>query len=57
MTGAFDDLAGEGRGRPYDGLGTFPIRFPNRPDTEPGEKDWHIENFWHDGTDNRTNVH
>lgn len=58
LTSAFDDLVGAGRWRPYQGLGTFPIRFPHRPETEPDDKDWHIENSWQPGeaTSARTNV-
>jgi hypothetical protein len=54
VTGAFDDLAGAGRWQPVTRMGSFPIRFPNRPETEPDDKDWHIEASW--GDPGRTNV-
>jgi hypothetical protein len=59
LTAAFDDLAGRGRWQPFQGMGIpehvmFPIRFPNRPDTEPDDKDWHIEACW--GDPPRTNL-
>ena len=37
----FNELVGEGRWVPRDGLGTFPIRFPH-PD-DPGDTGWHID--------------
>ena len=57
VTGAFDDLAGAGRWQPVTRMGSFPIRFPNRPETEPDDKDWHIEASWGDpGEPGRTDV-
>lgn len=41
LRSAFDQLAGEGRWVPREGLGTFPIRFPH-PD-EPGDAGWHMD--------------
>jgi hypothetical protein len=38
---AFDQLVGEGRWVPRDGLGTIPIRFPH-PD-DPGDAGWHMD--------------
>jgi hypothetical protein len=38
---AFDQLVGQGRWVPRDGLGTFPIRFPH-PD-DPGDAGWHLD--------------
>ena len=38
---AFDQLVGEGRWLPRDGLGTFPIRFPHPED--PGDAGWHMD--------------
>ena len=38
---AFDQLAGPGRWRPREDLGTFPIRFPS-PD-DPGDTGWHVD--------------
>jgi hypothetical protein len=38
---AFDQLAGPGRWRSPNDLGTFPIRFPS-PD-DPGDAGWHID--------------
>ncbi|MFI6813352.1 phytanoyl-CoA dioxygenase family protein [Nonomuraea sp. NPDC050328] len=38
---AFDQLAGQGRWHPRQGLGTFPIRFPH-PD-DPGDAGWHMD--------------
>jgi hypothetical protein len=41
LHGAFDQLVGEGRWVPREGLGTFPIRFPH-PD-DPGDAGWHMD--------------
>jgi Phytanoyl-CoA dioxygenase (PhyH) len=38
---AFDQLVGEGRWKPRQTLGTFPVRFPS-PD-DPGDAGWHID--------------
>ncbi|QOY90366.1 phytanoyl-CoA dioxygenase family protein [Paludibaculum fermentans] len=38
---AFDQLAGAGRWRPLETLGTFPVRFPAPAD--PGDTGWHID--------------
>lgn len=38
---AYDQIVGENRWVPPQGLGTFPIRFPS-PD-EPGDDGWHID--------------
>lgn len=38
---AFDQIAGSGRWRPRDNIGTFPVRFPH-PD-DPGDTGWHID--------------
>ena len=38
---AFDQLVGEGRWIPRQGLGTFPVRFPH-PD-DPGDAGWHVD--------------
>lgn len=38
---AFDQLVGEGRWAPRQGLGTFPVRFPS--DAEPGDDGWHVD--------------
>ncbi|WP_404402873.1 phytanoyl-CoA dioxygenase [Pelagibacterium halotolerans] len=38
---AFDQLAGEGRWLPPQGLGTFPVRFPS--DEDPGDAGWHVD--------------
>ena len=38
---AFDQLVGQGRWRPRNGLGTFPVRFPH-PD-DPGDTGWHVD--------------
>jgi len=38
---AFDQLVGQGRWLPRDGLGTFPVRFPH-PD-DPGDAGWHVD--------------
>ena len=41
LTGALDDLLGEGRWARLIGYGTFPIRFPSTRD--PGDAGWHID--------------
>ncbi|WP_329115423.1 phytanoyl-CoA dioxygenase family protein [Streptomyces sp. NBC_01465] len=41
LHGAFDQLVGEGRWFPRQGIGTFPIRFPH-PD-DPGDTGWHMD--------------
>jgi hypothetical protein len=41
LTAAFDQLAGPGRWRPRNGLGTFPIRFPSVQ--APGDDGWHLD--------------
>jgi hypothetical protein len=41
LRAAFDQIVGEGRWRPRDGLGTFPVRFPH-PD-DPGDAGWHVD--------------
>jgi Phytanoyl-CoA dioxygenase (PhyH) len=47
---AFDQLVGEGRWLPRDGLGSFPVRFPH-PE-EPGDAGWHVDlNFPGDDCD------
>jgi hypothetical protein len=38
---AFDQLAGPGRWRPRENLGTFPVRFPSSDD--PGDAGWHVD--------------
>lgn len=38
---AYDQLVGEGRWLPPQGLGTFPIRFPSSE--PPGDDGWHID--------------
>src|SRR5690606_34447513 len=38
---AYDQMAGQGRWLPPQGLGTFPVRFPS-PD-DPGDGGWHID--------------
>ena len=38
---AFDELVGNGRWLPRDGLGTFPVRFPSSEDT--GDTGWHAD--------------
>lgn len=38
---AFDQIAGPGRWRPRDNIGTFPVRFPH-PD-DPGDAGWHVD--------------
>jgi hypothetical protein len=38
---SFDQLVGPGRWKKRSGLGTFPIRFPNRP--EPDDTGWHCD--------------
>jgi hypothetical protein len=38
---AFDQLVGEGRWRPRNNLGSFPVRFPS-PD-DPGDAGWHVD--------------
>lgn len=38
---AFDQIAGRGRWRPRDNIGTFPVRFPH-PD-DPGDAGWHVD--------------
>ena len=37
----YDQLVGEGRWLPPQGLGTFPVRFPS--DEVPGDDGWHID--------------
>ena len=39
---AYDQLAGEGRWSAPFGLGTWPVRFPQR-DVDPGDTGWHVE--------------
>jgi len=41
LQNAFDQLVGEGRWVPRQGLGTFPVRFPH-PD-DPGDAGWHMD--------------
>ncbi|OCC01372.1 phytanoyl-CoA dioxygenase [Labrys sp. WJW] len=41
LLNAFDQLVGQGRWHPRDGLGSFPIRFPH-PD-DPGDVGWHVD--------------
>ncbi|MCD7060238.1 phytanoyl-CoA dioxygenase family protein [Pelagibacterium xiamenense] len=38
---AYDQIAGEGRWLPPQGLGTFPVRFPS--DEDPGDAGWHVD--------------
>jgi len=38
---AYDQLVGEGRWLPPQGLGTFPVRFPS--DDAPGGDGWHVD--------------
>ncbi|MCA6124067.1 phytanoyl-CoA dioxygenase [Bradyrhizobium sp. WSM 1704] len=38
---AFDQIAGPGRWRPRENIGTFPVRFPH-PD-DPGDAGWHVD--------------
>ena len=38
---AYDALVGEGRWRPPQGLGSFPIRFPSSE--PPGDDGWHVD--------------
>jgi len=38
---AYDQLAGENRWLPPEGLGTFPIRFPSA--ASPGDDGWHVD--------------
>jgi len=46
---AYDALAGPGRWRAPQGLGTFPIRFPS-PDA-PGDDGWHVDMSFGDSAD------
>jgi hypothetical protein len=41
LTGAFDQLVGEGRWLPPTSLGPFPVRFPSRVD--PPDALWHVD--------------
>jgi hypothetical protein len=41
LTGAFDQLVGEGRWAPPASLGPFPVRFPSRDD--PPDGIWHVD--------------
>ena len=43
---SFDQLVGPGRWVKRSGLGTFPIRFPNRP--EPDDTGWHCDGSFGD---------
>lgn len=45
---AYDSLVGEGRWRPPQGLGTFPIRFPS--EESAGDDGWHVDMSF--GTEN-----
>jgi hypothetical protein len=47
---AYDQLAGPGRWRPIQSVGTFPVRFPSTQD--PGDAGWHIDaSFGHEDPD------
>ncbi|MDB6036976.1 MAG: phytanoyl-CoA dioxygenase [Verrucomicrobiales bacterium] len=41
LRAAFDELVGNGRWLPREGLGTFPVRFPSTEDT--GDTGWHVD--------------
>jgi hypothetical protein len=41
LQAAFDQLAGVGRWKPRESLGTFPVRFPGNED--PGDTGWHVD--------------
>ncbi|HMS24139.1 MAG TPA: phytanoyl-CoA dioxygenase [Acidimicrobiia bacterium] len=49
LTATFDQLVGVGNWKPRTGIGTFPIRFPERPDMNSQEAradGYHIDGSW-----------